>query len=356
MSRKQSFTEENVLGLIFDNCPDLISLVDTNGFLVYSNNAHFIRLGRSAESLAGASLFELIHPEDAAEFENVIKNAAQRCAVFEVTARWLKEDGRSARFDSLGKWISPDASRSHYLLLCSREILPTGQKNPENPESPESVPSDVRADATRLLARAEGEKNHVARVIHDDLGQKLTAISLELSLWKTELDSGQSKSVNSIREKIAVLGDLVNGLIQSTRQVTATLRPRVLEEFGLSAALEWHLEKVQKKTGMACSFSADRDRLDMEPFIAAQIFKIAEEIVELRVRAGCRSLQVRAITQDDVVAVVFEDSGQERELTPDICARVRLLGGQIEISDPERSIVIALPTQLGTASFDEAVL
>ena len=342
----RSSTEESVLGLISDNCPDLIALIDVNGFFVYSNHAHFVRLGRTVESLVGVAVYELIHPEDAGEFERAIMAAVKQRTVFDLSARWLHESGRSAQFDSLCKWIWADGGRSQYLLICSREV-----PAPESPEADE-VPAELRNNATRLLACAEAEKNQVARIIHDDLGQKLTAMSLELSLWKAELDAGQSKSVNAIREKIAVLGNFLNGLIQSTRQVTATLRPRVLEEFGLCAALEWHLEKAQKRTGMSCSFSSECDKLEIDAFIAAQTFKVAEEIIELRARGGCRSLHVRALAQDEAVALVFEDSGKERKLTPEISARVRLLGGQIEISNEDRSIIVALPVRVNTPSLD----
>ena len=55
MSNNQWLSDENVLGLISDNCPDLIALLDVNGLYVYSNTAHFIRLGRSVESRVGAT-------------------------------------------------------------------------------------------------------------------------------------------------------------------------------------------------------------------------------------------------------------------------------------------------------------
>ena len=340
MSGNPWLSDENVLGLISDNCPDLIALLDVNGSFVYSNTAHFIRLGRSVESLVGANVYELIHPADVASFQKTINSSTRRRTLFNVSARWLRDEGRHARFDSIGKWISADGGRSQYLLLSSREVL----KEKDEP-APCHSEIDLRADAARLLAMAEVEKNQVARIIHDNLGQKLTAMSLEMSLWKTELDSGQSKSVNAIREKIAVLSDLVNGVMLAARQVTTTLRPRVLEEFGLAAALEWHLEKAQKQTGMVCNFSVDRERIEVEPFVASQIFRIAEGVIELRAQAGCKSLHVRAFTQEDAIALVFEDSGKDRQLTPEVSARIRLLGGEIEISNEDRSIVIALPTK-----------
>ena len=347
MSSTPSLTEENVLGLISDNCPDLVALLDANGFFIYSNTAHFARLGRDAESLVGTTVVELIHPEDAAAFENAVLSSVKRRTTFNVSARWLRENGKNVRFDSVGKWISADVGRSQYLLLCSREALRS-----EAAEKSAAASKELRADAAQLLARTEGERNHIARAIHDDLGQKLTAISLELSLWKTELNAGQSKSVNAIREKISVIADLVNGLIGCTRKITTGLRPRVLDEFGLIAALEWHLEKVQKATRMACSFTCDNPNLEVDSFVAAQIFRIAEEVVKLRAEAGCKGLHVRLITQDDAFALVFEDSGKERRLTPEVAARVRLLGGEMEISNEERSIVIALPTKAADSALE----
>jgi len=338
MTNTSTPTDEHLLALISDNCPDLIALLDANGCFVYSNTAHFIRLGRDVQSLVGITVFELVHPEDAGGFEKAITGSAKRRTVFSVSARWVSESGRGARFDSLGKWITADGGRSQYLLLCSRQSASHENARKTPVESPE-----VRLEALHLLARAEGEKNHVARAIHDDLGQKLTALTLELSLWKTELDSGQSKSVNAIREKIAVLTELANGMINFTRQVTATLRPRVLEEFGLVAALEWHLEKVQQQTGMACSLSEDCPRCEMDPFIAAQLFKLVEEVIQLRLRATCKSLHLRLLAQDDTLVVVFEDSSKDRQLSPEITARIRLLGGEIQVSNEEKSIVIALP-------------
>src|SRR6476620_10094721 len=90
MSDNRWLSDENVFGLISDNCPDLIALIDVNGFFVYSNTAHFIRLGRSVESLVGATVYELIHPVDVASFQKTITASTRRRTLFNVSARWLR--------------------------------------------------------------------------------------------------------------------------------------------------------------------------------------------------------------------------------------------------------------------------
>ncbi len=340
MKQPPSLADENLLELIPEHCPDMLALLDVNGQFLYGNAAHFLRLGRSPESLLGTMVFELIHPEDAAEFEKAVTARAARRTMFRFSGRWLKEDGTPARFDSIGKWIPADKGRSYYLLLSSREVLAQKSSAPGDEGS-----AELRSDAAKLLARAEGERTSVARAIHDDLGQKLTAMSLELSLWKTELGQGRSKSVNAIREKLSTFGVLLNGMIGATRHITSTLRPRILEEFGLTAALEWHLEKVQKQSGASCTFTAEHEKIEVDAFVGAQIFRIAEEVIASRIEAGAKNLHVRLLAQDDAVALTFEDAVKQRRIAPETAARVRLLGGEIEINTVEGMIVVALPVR-----------
>ncbi len=344
-------TEKDLVDLIPEHCPDLMALVDVNGLFLYANHAHLLRLGRSPESLAGTNLFELIHPDDVAVLEKTIVDRGARRTAFRLCARWLREEAPPSKFESIGKWIPADGGKSYYLLLCSRE-LPSDKSAPV----PGGDTAELRADAARLLARAEGERNEVARAIHDDLGQKLTAVSLELALWRAELDQGQGTSVNAIREKMTVLGDLVNSTIAFTRSVTSNLRPRVLEEFGLAAALEWHLEKAQRHFGTACSFNLQGAKANLNPLVESQVFRIAEEIVAARLQAGCRSLHVRLLFETDALAVVFEDSAPTRHLSPEISARVRLLGGEIEINREEKFIGVAFCLRSTAALLEQSVL
>lgn len=336
--------DESVQGLILDQCPDLFTLLDAHGLILYANPAHFVRLGRDTDALSGASILDLIHPKDAQEFERFIALSSRRQAANHRTARWLRQDGKALAFESIAKWIAPEDGGAEQLLLCSREITKPSSQAVRDAE----LAAQLRGDAARLLNLAEGDKKHIARAIHDTLGQSLTAFSLELAVWKTELDSGQSMSVSAVREKIAGLTDALAGAVTFTRALSSKLRPRVLEEFGLSAALEWQLDKVEKRSGVICRFSSDREarKLRIEPFLAAQIFHIAGEVIELRALAGGKSLQLRLIAREDALTLIFEDGGVERRLTQEICSRVRLLGGELHLNDAGQTILITVPRQM----------
>ena len=334
MSSEFALTENNVLGLICDNSPDLITLVDVNGLILYSNAAHLVRLGRPPDALLGTLIFELIHPDDADAFSTAIANSAKRRGVLKLSARWVRDSGRLATMESLGKWVSADRGRSQYLLLCSRE-------NNDTAGATQAATAQLRHDALLLLNDAEGKRNEVARAIHDELGQKLTAMNIELALWKSDVDAGQSRSVSTIREKIAAFTDLVSSMISCTRKITATLRPRILEEFGLVAAVEWHLEKLHQRTGVSCTVSAQPEKLQLDSATAAHAFRLIADVTS-SLNAGSASVTVRLRKTSERFFARIDSDVAPPEPAPDLRARLDVLGGQIETDEQGTSIILPL--------------
>ena len=210
-----------------------------------------------------------------------------------------------------------------------------------------ALAAQLRADANRLLLRAEREKSQLARTLHDALAQSLTTMCLELSIWKAECDAGGSASAKEVQAKIAGLAKRLGDAINCTRSVSSKLGSRVLEEFGLSSALESHLEKMRQRQGVISDFSSDSaaDQLDINPLLAAQILQLATEVIDLRTQAGAKKLRVRMLVRDEALTLVFEDGGPTRRLTPEIHSRVRLLGGVVRLNEEERAVHIRLPLQ-----------
>jgi PAS domain S-box-containing protein len=330
-----AFTQENMLGLISDHCPDLLALIDINGAFLYSNAAHLVRLGRSAESLQGCTIFDLLHPEDIERVEKALQVSSRRHTLLRVSARWVRDPGRSASFESLGKWVSADEGRSQYLLLASREISDAAAQAQTNGEL-----MSLQREAALLLGRLEAERTQVARTIHDDLGQKLTAISIELSLWKADVDKGESRSVHAIREKISILSELANGMIGATRSLTTSLRPRILEEFGVVAAIEWLLEKFQRRTGIATHFSAKPEKLELDSFTSLQLFRVMDDLTRSMDESASK-LQIRIEKRAGMAVLRMQGDGGGTKPAPEVSARVRIAGGEIECE--RGAIVISLP-------------
>ncbi|PYI87975.1 MAG: hypothetical protein DME26_04490 [Verrucomicrobia bacterium] len=182
----------------------------------------------------------------------------------------------------------------------------------------------VRALSARAQARLESEKTRLAREIHDDLAQKLTALAIELSLLDSGFDySGQEVSTQELRAKIKNLYELADGIIKSARRIEARLRPKVLDEFGLAAAIEWQTHEFEKETGIKCQFTAEPEDINVAYHASAS--RVSMRVEE---KAGRLCLEVR----DNGKGVTREQTSDPKSLgLLGMKERASLLSGTVHI-------------------------
>ena len=201
----------------------------------------------------------------------------------------------------------------------------------------------VRALSARAQARLESEKTRLAREIHDDLAQKLTALAIELSLLDSGFDySGQEVSTQELRAKIKNLYELADGIIKSARRIEARLRPKVLDEFGLAAAIEWQTHEFEKETGIKCQFTAEPEDIILERNFSTEIFRVFQEILSnVAYHASASRVSVRVEEKAGRLCLEVRDNGKgvTREQTSDpkslgllgMKERASLLSGTVHI-------------------------
>jgi NO-binding membrane sensor protein with MHYT domain len=132
----------------------------------------------------------------------------------------------------------------------------------------------LRALAARLQHVREEERTNVAREIHDELGQALTSIKIELAALVADLPSGTNPAVARAKAVMQVVDDT----IQRVRRIATELRPGVLDDLGLVAAVEWAAGEFQKRTGVKCDVSVPaKDELPMDRERATALFRILQE-------------------------------------------------------------------------------
>ncbi len=197
----------------------------------------------------------------------------------------------------------------------------------------------------QLIEAQEAERRAVARELHDDFGQVLTA--LKLTLQRRERDDAESIA-------------LVDGAIARMRDLAQDLRPPVLDELGLEASLRWYVEREAKRAGL--SFRLALAPLERRPQATVEItcFRVVQEALTNVIRhAHARHLAVELGTPDGVVQLVVRDDGRgfdvpaarargESQGLLSMRERVALVGGELEIdSAPGRGTSIRARIPLG---------
>ena len=161
----------------------------------------------------------------------------------------------------------------------------------------------LRALATRLNVAREEEAAMVAREIHDDLGQMLTGLKMDLS-W---LASRLPENAPALAQKALSMSGLVDDTMQFVRDIARRLRPGILEDLGLIPAVEWQIREFQKRTGVKCEMVTAMDAVTLGPEQPIVIYRIIQEAlnnvarhaaatevdIDFHEEPGCLMLEVR---------------------------------------------------------------
>jgi two-component system sensor kinase len=226
-------------------------------------------------------------------------------------------------------------------------------------------------DLTRRLTEAEEiERKRLARELHDEFGQALTGLKFDVA-WLTKELSRPVKGTGAAGMKSKTIGmsQAIDGLIQSVRATAASLRPGVLDDLGLVAALEWLATSFHERTGLPCELMIDPSIRDtpVEVALATTVFRGAQELLTNVMRhAQASKAGIRLTVEQDQLLLTISDDG--RGLRPEqwkegrslglrgLQERVKLVGGGIKIvSAPGTGteVTLALPMKHETAPLNK---
>lgn len=203
--------------------------------------------------------------------------------------------------------------------------------------------ASLRESETRLQELAgflqtvrEEERGRIARELHDELGQALTALRIDIGWLRPRCDPLGEAAVKRIDDAHA----LVERTIDALRRISEGLRPGTLDVLGLAAAVEHHVSQFGERTGLAVSLAMNQDEFEIDDARATTIFRLVQETLTNVSRHALASRVAVAIDQDGgEIRVSVEDDGcgfdpDSRRRTFGLLGmaeRVKILGGKIDI-------------------------
>ncbi|UCG80261.1 MAG: sensor histidine kinase [Desulfobacterales bacterium] len=211
----------------------------------------------------------------------------------------------------------------------------------------------LRELSAHLQAAREEERTIVARKVHDDLGQTLIALKMDLC----SLEKGLHKDQEILIQQAKSMKKLIDMTIQSVKRIYSGLRPFLLDELGLNAAIEWMSQRFQDHTGITCELAFSRDDILLEENLVTNLFRIFQEALT---NAGCHAnatkVKVRLEEKAGALVLTVTDNGKgitdEQVSDPKsfglmaIKERVRVLGGDVNISgikDKGTTVTVSIP-------------
>ena len=168
----------------------------------------------------------------------------------------------------------------------------------------------------------EEEQKRIARDIHDELGQMLTGLKLDIHLMRKKMDVVSGNGISAALDDLSLH---VDSTIGSVRRIASEIRPSILDDFGLIAALEWQAGDFERKAGIECSFASAIEGVDIDPEAGAAVFRIVQEaLTNVARHADATKVEVTVSTVDDELCLNIKDNGRGIDL--DRLSKKRTLG------------------------------
>jgi PAS domain S-box-containing protein len=259
----------------------------------------------------------------------------------------LATEYRWRRADGVYRWFLDQTVMTRSLNGQSMAILGTWQDITDQKVTQEQLRQSLdqlRTLSHRLEAIREDERSRLSREIHDELGGRLTCLRCDLlRLSRTGSELAPPNGQAPMQEKLESMIQLVDQTITVVQQVATDLRPQMLDELGLLAAIEWQTQDFEKRTGIPCQFLSTAQDFAIDRERATGLFRICQEaLTNVARHAHATSVMVRVDKTRDHVMLEVEDNGDgfAAELLTDSHAlglrgmreRAELLNGKFRIS------------------------
>jgi signal transduction histidine kinase len=201
--------------------------------------------------------------------------------------------------------------------------------------------AQMQREAALLVSNCERERARLARLIHDDVAQKLTVANMELSLWRDELSHGAPLTMAAADRKISAVLELIGQVTAGVREISGALRPRMLDSFGLAAAVESLVKKRAAALGCQCEFRDQSDGRIEVPDVAVQFMRLAESL--LNAVEQVRDSTLRAELKKTGAMTELRLNQTLKAMPEEAVARAAIFGGSIEQADG--ALIARLPLQ-----------
>jgi PAS domain S-box-containing protein len=337
---------ESRFSIAFNSNPMLASISELEGGVFLAVNDSFVALtGYSREEAVGHTALELNlwpNPEDRRRVMEKLKKE-RRVRDFEASIR-LKNDEKRILLLSIEK-IELDGQVC--LLHVADDI--TLRKRAEQA---------LRALSARLHSAREEEGTRIAREIHDELGGALTGLKWDLEKIDNTLNGlADGLQLTEVRNRIGSMTTLIETTITTVRRIAAELRPGVLDDLGLVAAIEWQIEQFQSRSGLKCHWTNNAKEIELDREKATAVFRILQEILTNVLRhAGATNVYVKLGRTKHYFEVEVKDDG--RGITESqrlnsrslgllgMKERALLVGGDVRVTGKEgagTTVVVRVP-------------
>jgi PAS domain S-box-containing protein len=304
-----------------------------------------------------------VHPDDRERIVGIIEDALKKKRAFSFEHKIIRLDGEVLNLLCRGRSVTNQQNEVVKMIGTCQDV--TEQKLKE--QKLREYSQKLRRLTEKIERTREEERIRIAREIHDELGQMLTVLKMDISMLSGQMKKKVSTEVlgyfNSEAEKIL---NRINTIIKSVQRITTDLRPEVLDDLGLREAIEWQSKEFEKRTGTLVNFISNIGDTDfLSDVHSTTLFRILQETLTNIIRhAEASRVDISFIRRNNNIYLAVEDNGvgitEEQKEAPTsfgiigMRERTQFLGGDVEIKgDQEKgtTVTVRLPLDVENSKY-----
>jgi PAS domain S-box-containing protein len=291
-----------------------------------------------------------IHPDDLDLGWDTVKRAVASQEPYDYYHRILRPDGTERIARSRGSIISDERGEPIKVFGATQDV--TELKRAE--EKLKATTEQLRALSVSVQAAREEEGTRIAREIHDELGGALTSLKWDLESFDKVISESKDRSqFQALRDRLEAMLRLSEATISAVRRISSELRPSVLDDLGLAAAIEWQSQQFQTRTGIICHCECAVENLHLDREQSTAIFRILQEALTNIIRHA-QATRVEIAIKEESGEIVLTVSDNGRGITANeksslqslgllgMRERAHLIGGTIDIVGGAQGTVVAV--------------
>ena len=295
---------EKKFRMLFNNANDAVFVTQltegkTYGDFIEVNEIACNKLGYTKEEFLKLSPSAIVYPPFINDFNKYTQKLLEEShVIYELTH--MAKDKRLIPVELSSHLFTYEGLPT--VLSIARDI--TVRKQTE--EKLRRTGLRLRNLATHLQSIREEERTTIAREIHDELGQVLTVLKIQISLLANKLKDDQKE----LKVKIRSISDMIDGTVEKVQGITAKLRPDILDELGLIPAIEWQAKEFEKVSGINCSLILLRDEVRLDNEKSTAIFRIFQEaLTNIMRHSSATTVKISILKKEGNLILKISDNG-----------------------------------------------
>ncbi len=330
---------------LLDSVHDAITALDLDFKILTWNRGAQELYGWTFEEVLGRDAFDVCRSLVPEVVQRELMRHLLKTGRFMVRGTHHHKDGTPIQVDVTMTALRDQAGHVSGYLRTIRNVTEQVRAEEETQASLEGI----RNLANRLQAIREEERTLIAREIHDELGQALTALNMDLAWIQRRI----GKSQTDLHEKLHSSTQLVDSTIQTVRRLATELRPGILDELGLIPAITWYAQEFQKRSRIKCALSLPPVDLTFPPGVSTGVFRIFQEALTNVVRhARAKNIHVVVRSGEALIHMEVADDGvgmkDSDKASPAALGllgmqeRALALGGNLQFEGTEKGTTVRL--------------